>query len=159
LAFALPGCRSAADAPQGLSRDRFVTAYVALVQARIESEGDSAVYRAARDRALDRLGVTPAELRAFVERGKTEPEQLGDAWAAIAAKLDTLYGGVTTEPPPAMQREPGAETESGEESEGPELEGETPDVRPQASAGTVPDAQPATDSTTRKRAAPLIIRS
>jgi hypothetical protein len=111
----LLACAGGGDEPQGLSRDRFVAAYVAMVQARIEAEGDSAAYRAARDRALERLGVTPAEMRTFVERGKQEPERLGDAWEAIAARLDTLYGGVTTEPPPAMQREL-------------EVEGEAPDA-------------------------------
>lgn len=128
-ALVLPACAGGGDDPQGLSRDRFVAAYVAMVQARIDAEGDSAAYRAARDRALERLGVTPAEMRTFVERGKQEPERLGDAWEAIAARLDTLYGGVTTEPPPAMQRELEAE---GDTTEGDERSGEDealPEVR------------------------------
>jgi hypothetical protein len=111
LVLLAPACTSD-DEPQGLSRDRFVAAYVAMVQARIEAEGDSAAYLARRDRALERLGVTTREMRAFLEHGKQDPEQLGDAWEAVAAKLDTLYGGVTTEPPPVMRRELEAEVDS-----------------------------------------------
>ena len=139
LALALLACAGSGDDPQGLSRDRFITAYVAMVQARIEAEGDSADYRAARDRALERLGVTPDDLRALVERGKQEPEQLGEAWEAIAAKLDTLYGGVTTEPPPAMRRELEAEGDS------PDADGEVGrDDPPDGDGGTAePGAQDA----------------
>lgn len=128
-ALVLPACAGGGGDPQGLSRDRFVAAYVAMVQARIEAEGDSAAYRAARDRALERLGVTPAEMRTFVERGKQEPERLGDAWEAIAARLDTLYGGVTTEPPPAMQRELEAESDTTEDDERSGEDEALPEVR------------------------------
>jgi hypothetical protein len=125
----LPACAGGGDDPQGLSRDRFVAAYVAMVQARIEAEGDSAAYRRVRDRALERLGVTPAEMRTFVERGKQEPERLSDAWEAIAARLDTLYGGVTTEPPPAMQRELEAEADTTEGGERSGVDEALPEVR------------------------------
>lgn len=143
VALGLLACACSGDDPQGLSRDRFVAAYVAMVQARIEAEGDSAAYRAGRDRVLERLGVTTREMRAFLDYGKQDPERLGKAWEAIAARLDTLYGGVTTEPPPVMQRELEAEGEEagdggddGAAQDDGDAEGEEPpdDSAPAASA-------------------------
>lgn len=77
--------------------------YIRLVRARIDTEGDSAAYAAARDRALAEAGVTARQMREFVEAGRRDPDELRDAWQAIAARLDTLYGGVTTEPPPELR--------------------------------------------------------
>ena len=85
-----------------ISRQRFVDTYMALVQARIDTEGDPAAYAAARDLVLDQAGVRPSDLRAFVEAGRDDPERLQEAWRDIAARLDTLYGGVTTQPPPEL---------------------------------------------------------
>ena len=86
------------EEPLPIPRERFVAAYVGMVRARIEAGGDTAAYVAARDRALAEAGVTARELEAYVAAGRERPEELRDAWQAVAAKLDTLYGGVT-EPP------------------------------------------------------------
>jgi hypothetical protein len=85
--------------PSGLSREEFVQIYVRLIRARIAAAGDSAAYAAARENIFDFAKVSAADMRGFVEAGKERPEELRAAWQAIAAKLDTLYGGVT-EPPP-----------------------------------------------------------
>jgi len=105
LALALAGLAVACTdrEPAELSREEFVNAYFRMVRARIDAQGDSAVYAAARDRALAEAGVTAREMRDFVEASREHPEEMRAAWQAIAAKLDTLYGGVTTEPPPEMR--------------------------------------------------------
>ncbi|MBA2563880.1 MAG: hypothetical protein H0V09_00450 [Gemmatimonadetes bacterium] len=99
--LAAAGCRS--DAPVTIPREKFVEAYVRLVRARIDAEEDSGAYLKGRDAALHRTGVTPADLRAYVEAGNRDPEALRVAWQEIAAKLDTLYGGVTSELSPEMR--------------------------------------------------------
>jgi hypothetical protein len=101
LAACLPGCRKEPAAP--ISQQKFVDAYVQLVQARIDAAGDSVAYAAKRDRVFMDTGVKPADLRAFVEAGRRNPLPLRDAWQSIAARLDTLYGGVTSGPPAGLR--------------------------------------------------------
>lgn len=87
-----------------LSRDEFVDAYIQLVRARIDARGDSAAYAAKRDQVFRQTAATPEEMRAFIRAGRRDPAALRGAWQAIAAKLDTLYGGVTAAAPPELRR-------------------------------------------------------
>jgi hypothetical protein len=89
--------------PAAMSRRQFVDVYVQLVQARIDAAGDSVAYAAKRDRVFIDAHLKAADLRAFVESGREDPVQLRDAWRDIAARLDTLYGGVTSRPPPGLR--------------------------------------------------------
>ncbi len=97
----LPGC--ARKQPAAISEQRFVDAYVQLVQARIDAAGDSVAYAAKRDRVFLDAHLEPADLRAFVESGRKDPIALRDAWQDIAVRLDTLYGGVTSRPPAGLR--------------------------------------------------------
>ena len=122
---AIPGCVD--EAPEAIPREKFVDAYIRLVRARIDAEGDSIAYMAARDEALRRAGVSASDLRRFVRVGGRNPQALSAAWQEIAAKLDTLYGGVTSELSPEMRRALGQEVENDDEmteGEGPQQEGE-----------------------------------
>lgn len=103
------GVQGCADRPHArISREQFVDAYVRMVRARIDAEGDSSAYAARRDRAFAEAGVSAQDMRAFVEGGRFRPEELRAAWQAIAVKLDTLYGGVTSRAPPDLREAFGA---------------------------------------------------
>ncbi|MFN2431699.1 MAG: hypothetical protein ABR599_02565 [Gemmatimonadota bacterium] len=132
LPLGAAGADCAPEERAGLARDEFVEAYMALVRARIDADGDTAAYAAARARALERAGVSAAEMRAYVEDGRNRPEELGLAWQTIAARLDTLYGGVTG-PPPDLGGAPLGAGLTGEPAAVP---------RPSSSPTALPDTSP-----------------
>jgi hypothetical protein len=101
-ACVVTGCRGA-KGERRMTRRQFVNVYVQLVQARIDAAGDSVAYAAKRDRVFLDARVKPEAMRAFVESARADPTEMRVAWREIAARLDTLYGGVTTGPPPGLR--------------------------------------------------------
>jgi hypothetical protein len=73
-----------------------------LVVARIELLPDTAAYEWRTGEILDRNGVTPAELRSFVETHGQDDDRMTKIYARVSARLDSLYpttrpGGAETE--------------------------------------------------------------
>ncbi|HEY7462725.1 MAG TPA: hypothetical protein VIC59_12745 [Gemmatimonadota bacterium] len=101
LGALLPGCKER-ERPR-LTQQQFVDVYLQLIQARIDAAGDSTAYAAKRDRVFQDARVKPDDLREFVAAGGDDPLALRDAWQSVAARLDTLYGGVTSRPPAGMR--------------------------------------------------------
>lgn len=95
-ALAAPIACSEELAPPEPARSTIGTAVFArtlsdLVVARIELLPDTAAYARRAAEILDRNGVTPGELRSFVETHGQDDDRMTGIYARVSARLDSLY--------------------------------------------------------------------
>ncbi len=89
------GAVACGSAPDTISREEFVDAYLALRMAELERAGN-VISEAARDSVLAASGVTEEDLDAFVEAHGTDVVLMSGIWTEVDSMMDARSGG--TEP-------------------------------------------------------------
>ena len=82
------GCEP--EAPETISREAFIEAYVALRVAELTDPGDEVISAEARERVLQEQDVTEEELLGFAEVYGGDVDFMKDVWQDVEKRMEDL---------------------------------------------------------------------